>query len=158
MNKSEFIEKLQNYKPSVGKRDEIQRKINKLEKEIEDIKNNVDIKITANYEMGGKSNVISSKVENTAIKREEKIKLHEEELAILKRTWFSYNDMVSEIENYFKVVTELEKKMIIDRYCEERSYEYIGNNTYLEATDQTRSSKRIEQLINRAIEKILKIF
>ena len=158
MNKEEIIELLKEYKNKQGKLE--LKKLEKRKKELQlKYKREEEIKtsLTQSYAEGGKTNQVSSKVENSVIKKSEEIETLEKEIEELNKDIEQLEIDVEEVNIRLGSLTYLEKEIITAYYIDGFSAEYIGNNTYYKIKHQTRSERTILRIIENILKKIEKL-
>lgn len=128
--KKDLIKKLKMYKMYKAKR-------NKKQFDLEELENS-DI-AAINYDEKAATNIISSQVENKAIK-----------IIELKKEINEYNTEIKKIENLLSVLNESEKIVIESKYIEERRYEGIINSL-------DRRYTTIKNIENKAFKKMIEV-
>lgn len=128
--KKDLIKKLKMYKMYKAKR-------NKKQFDLEELENS-DI-AAINYNEKAATNIISSQVENKAIK-----------IIELKKEINEYDTEIKKIENLLSVLNESEKIVIESKYIEERRYEGIINSL-------DRRYTTIKNIENKAFKKMLEV-
>lgn len=155
MNREEIIETLKRYKEKQGKLE-----LKKLEKRKKEIKlkhkeeEEIKTSITQSYTQGSKTNQVSSKVENSVVKKSEKIEELKKEIKDLEKEIELLEIEVEEVNIRLGSLTYLEKEIITAYYIDEISYKDIGNITYYKIKHQTRSEDTIKRMIAKIIEKL----
>lgn len=158
MNKTEIVELLKEYKKKQGQLD--LKKLEKREKEIllkHKKEESPDTKITPGYTEGGKTNQVSSKIENSIIKIETNIETLETEIKELTKEIEILEIEVEKVNVRLGSLTYLENKIITAYYIDEFSPEYIGNYIYYEVKHQTRSERTIQRIIENILKKLEKL-
>lgn len=128
--KKDLIKKLKMYKMYKAKR-------NKKQFDLEELENS-DI-AAINYNEKAATNIISSQVENKAIK-----------IIELKKEIYEYDTEIKKIENLLSVLNESEKIVIESKYIEERRYEGIINSL-------DRRYTTIKNIENKAFKKMIEV-
>lgn len=128
--KKDLIKKLKMYKMYKAKR-------NKKQFDLEELENS-DI-AAINYNEKAATNIISSQVENKAIK-----------IIELKKEINEYDTEIKKIENLLSVLNESEKIVIESKYIEERRYEGIINSL-------DRRYTTIKNIENKAFKKMIEV-
>lgn len=128
--KKDLIKKLKMYKMYKAKRNKKQFDLEELE--------NFDI-AAINYDEKAATNIISSQVENKAIK-----------IIELKKEINEYDTEIKKIENLLSVLNESEKIVIESKYIEERRYEGIINSL-------DRRYTTIKNIENKAFKKMIEV-
>lgn len=128
--KKDLIKKLKMYKMYKAKR-------NKKQFDLEELENS-DI-AAINYDEKAATNIISSQVENKAIK-----------IIELKKEINEYDTEIKKIENLLSVLNESEKIVIESKYIEERRYEGIINSL-------DRRYTTIKNIENKAFKKMIEV-
>ena len=128
--KKDLIKKLKMYKMYKAKR-------NKKQFDLEELENS-DI-AAIKYDEKAATNIISSQVENKAIK-----------IIELKKEINEYDTEIKKIENLLSVLNESEKIVIESKYIEERRYEGIINSL-------DRRYTTIKNIENKAFKKMIEV-
>lgn len=157
MDKISIIELLKNYKERQAKLDLKRNEKRRKEIQLEKLTGETNVKLTTNYSEGGKSNCISSKVENSVLKKEKEILTLQNELKELEREIELLELDVKDIDIRLGMLTYLEKEILVDYLINEMTYEEIGNLTYYRLRQQTRGEKAIKRIIEKAFSKLEKI-
>ena len=158
MNREEIIETLKRYKEKQGKLE--LKKLEKRKKEIElkhKEEEEMQISITQSYTQGSKTNQVSSKVENSVVKKSEKIEELKKEIRDLEKEIELLEIEVEEVNIRLGSLTYLEKEIITAYYIDKLSYTYIGNNIYYKIKQQTRSEESIKKMITKILVQLEKI-
>lgn len=158
MNKSELIELLKSYKQNKAK----------LNIKLKDLKSariklkyiNAETSMTTAYgtnqDIHSKnqiSNKVLKKVEENDTKRieiEKRIRELEKEVRQLR-------DKVEKVEDRLTGLKYKEREILVAYYIDGRTAEDIGNRLYFQLFNQTRSSRHIQRIIEKATEKIVKL-
>lgn len=128
--KKDLIKKLKMYKMYKAKR-------NKKQFDLEELENSDISAIT--YDEKATTNIISSQVENKAIK-----------IIELKKEINEYDIEIKKIENLLSVLNESEKIVIESKYIEEHRYEGISNSL-------DRRYTTIKNIENKAFKKMIEV-
>ena len=128
--KKDLIKKLKMYKMYKAKR-------NKKQFDLEELENSDISAIT--YDEKATTNIISSQVENKAIK-----------IIELKKEINEYDIEIKKIENLLSVLNESEKIVIESKYIEEHRYEGISNSL-------DRRYTTIKNIENKAFKKLIEV-
>lgn len=159
MTREELIQLLDKNNENVSKYEKNKKRIKEINKCIENIKKQNDIKITTSYNKisSGKTNSISNKIEDSIEIKETKIEKLEEEKTELEAENIILKSRIEDIEILLKSLKFKERTVIIEHYIEGNSYEDIGNRVYWNIFNQTRNWEAIKKIADRAIQKMLKM-
>ena len=159
MNKSELIELLKSYKQNKAK---LNIKLKDLKSARIKLKyiNNTETSMTTAYgtnqDIHSKNqitNKVLKKVEENDTKRieiEKRIRELEKEVRQLR-------DKVEKVEDRLTGLKYKEREILVAYYIDGRTAEDIGNRLYFQLFNQTRSSRHIQRIIEKATEKIVKL-
>ena len=158
MSKEELILLLKRYKENKAK---LKFKLKEKEKILRQLENIEEVELSPNIlEINSdihSKNSISDKTGNKASKnvdkKEEltsKLKEIEEEITIL-------NDLIEEIDIRLEVLRYREKVILMSYYIDGCTYEDIGNRLYYNLFQQTRTSRHIQRVVEKATEKMLRL-
>lgn len=159
MTKEVLIELLKEYKQNKAK---LNIKLKELKnariklKACDDIETNTTTTYGQNQDIHSKnkiSNKVLSKVEANEIKRLEL----QEEIKELEKIVRELNAKVEAVEDRLIGLKYKEREILIAYYVEGRTAEDIGNNLYFNLFNQTRSSRQIQEIIKKAVNKLLKL-
>lgn len=158
MTKDQLILLLKNYKENKAKLKLKLREKESILRRIEEIKK-VTLSVTAygeNSDIHSK-NIITDKVGNKAsnnLDREADLELRLKEI----------EDEIKELESKLEEVDirldalkYKEKEVLVAYYIDGCTYEDIGNRVYYKLFGQTRSTRNIQDIVDKATQKILKI-
>lgn len=158
MSREQLILLLEKYKENKASlKLKLREKENTL-REIDKIKE-VSLKVTSfeeNSDIHSK-NTISDKVANNAIKNVEKQKELEQKLEGVEKEIRELNSKVEEVDIRLEALTYKESEIVKDYYIEKNTYEHIGNCTYFRLFKQTRSVRNIQDIVEKAVNKMMKI-
>lgn len=159
MNKEELIELFDKNKEDISKYEKNKKRIREIDCEIEKIRKNNQTKITTSYKetSSGRTNSISSTIEDCIEKKEEKIKVLEQEKEEIEAENIILKSRIEDVEIALKALKFKEKTIIVEHYIEGNSYEDIGNRVYWKIFGQTRGWEAIKKIADRAMEKMLKL-
>ena len=159
MTKEELIQLFDKNNENISKYQKNKKRIKEINKNIEKIKKQNDTNITTTYNKisNGKTNIISSKIENCIERKEEKIKDLEEEKEQLEAENKELKSKMEDVQIALKSLKFKERTIIREHYIEGNSYEDIGNRIFWNIFGQTRSGNAIQKISDKAVEKILKI-
>jgi len=159
MTKENLIELFDNNNETLSKYEKNKKRIKEINKNIERIKKQNDTKVTVSYKeiSSGKTNAISSNIENAIERKEKTIKELKEEKANLEAENEKLQSKIEDVEIALKALKFKERTIIIEHYIEGNSYEDIGNRVFWKIFGQTRGWEAIKKIADRAIEKMLKI-
>ncbi len=159
MTKEELIQLLKEYKQNKAK---LNIKLKELKtariklKACDDIETNTTSTYGQNQDIHSKnkiSNKVLSKIEENEIKRLEL----QEEIEELEKIVRELNAKVEAVEDRLIGLKYKEREILIAYYVEGRTAEDIGNNLYFNLFNQTRSSRQIQGIIKKAVNKLLKL-
>lgn len=158
MTKEQLILLLKNYKENKAK---LRLKLKDKEKLLRKIEQLEDIDVSAvkteiNNDIHSK-NSISDKTGNKASDNIDKEKEYREELSYVEAEIIELNEKIEEIDIRLDALKFKEKQILIAYYVDGCTYEDIGNRVYWELFKQTRSSRHIQRMIERATEKIVNL-
>lgn len=158
MSKEELVKIFSSNKEDLSRLAKIDKRIQEIDRTIVKIKANMILKITPGYILpSGKTNQVSSKVENTIEQKEEKIEdleLEKEELLAEKEV---LEDRTQDVEIVLKALKFKEATVIKEHYIEGNSYEDIGSRVFWQLFNRTMSVRNIKNIEDIAMEKMLKI-
>ena len=158
MTKETLILLLKQYKENKAKLKLKLREKEKLLRKIEQLK---DVTIsTSSTEINNdihSKNSISDKTGNKASDNIDKEKEYREELSYVEAEIIELNEKIEEIDIRLDALKFKEKQILIAYYVDGCTYEDIGNRVYWELFKQTRSSRHIQRMIERATEKIVNL-
>ena len=159
MTREELVDLFDKHKEDISKLERNKKRIRDIDRIIEKIKKNTDVKITATYKEipSGKTNTISNTIADCVERKEEKILELEAEKKELEAENIILKSKVEDVEILLKSLKFKERKIIEEHYIEGNSYEDIGNRIYWEIYGQTRNWETIKKIADRAIEKMLKL-
>lgn len=159
MNREDLIKLLDKNKEDVSKYEKNKKRIREIDCDIEKIRKNNQTKITTSYKeiSSGRTNAISSTIEDYVEKKEEKIKELEQEKEEIEAKNIILKSRIEDVEIALKALKFKEKTIIVEHYIEGNSYEDIGNRIYWKLYGQTRSGNAIQKIAEKAISKMLKI-
>lgn len=158
MTKEQLILLLKNYKENKAKLKLKLKDKEKLLRKIEQLKE-IDlsaIKTEINNDIHSK-NSISDKTGNTASENIDKKKEYREELEYIEAEIIELNEKIEEIDIRLDALKFKEKQILIAYYVDGCTYDDIGNRVYWELFKQTRSSRHIQRMIERATDKIVNL-
>lgn len=159
MNKSELIELLKSYKQNKAKLNIKLKDLKSAKIKLKYINNTETSMTTAygtNQDIHSKNqitNKVLKKVEENDTKRieiEKRIRELEKEVRQLR-------DKVEKVEDRLTGLKYKEREILVAYYIDGRTAEDIGNRLYFQLFNQTRSSRHIQRIIEKATEKIVKL-
>ena len=158
MTKEQLILLLKKYKENKAK---LKLKLKEKERLIRKIEQLKEVSISAvrteiNNDIHSK-NSISDKVGNNVADNIDKENEYREELDIIEEEIIALNESIEEIDIRLDALKYKEKQILIAYYIDGCTYEDIGNRIYWELFKQTRSSRHIQRMIERATEKIMNL-
>ena len=154
MNKEELLQLLKSYKENTSKKALREKRIKKLKKELENIEEKYDTQLTPVMHDGGRGNQVVSQTENVAIKRQDRIKEIEKEISDIEAEIELLNDQIEEVDIRLGSLKRIEYEILVARYIDGQSYEYIGNITYYNVCHQTRSAETMKKELCKILNKI----
>ncbi len=159
MNKSELIELLKNYKENKAK---LNIKLKELKTERIKLKyvNDTETSMTATYGTNQdihSKNQISDKVSRRIEENDMKISELNKKIEELEKEVRELRTKVEAIEDRLIVLKYKEKEILTAYYIDGRTAEDIGNRLYFQLFNQTRSSRHIQRIIEKATEKMIKL-
>lgn len=159
MTREELIELFDNNNETLSKYEKNKKRIKDINRNIEKIEKQSDTKVTTSYKeiSSGKTNAISSNIENTIERKEKTIEELKQEKTNLEAENEKLKSRVEDVEIVLKALKFKERTIIIEHYIEGNSYEDIGNRIFWKIFGQTRGWEAIKKIADRAIEKMLKI-
>ena len=159
MTREELIELFDNNNETLSKYEKNKKRIKDINRNIEKIEKQSDTKVTTSYKeiSNGKTNAISSNIENTIERKEKTIEELKQEKTNLEAENEKLKSRVEDFEIVLKALKFKERTIIIEHYIEGNSYEDIGNRIFWKIFGQTRGWEAIKKIADRAIEKMLKI-
>lgn len=159
MTKEQLIILLKKYKENKAKFKIKSKELYTLRLKLKSL-DEVKISITANYSLNNdihSKNQISDKVGNNVSENEDKKAELKEEIKKLEDEVRDLREKTEIIDDRLECLTYKEKTLLISYYVENCSYSDIGNRVYLEIYKETRSEDTIKRIIERALEKIVKL-
>ena len=159
MTKEELIELLKEYKQNKAK---LNIKLKELKvarmklKTCDDIDTNTTSSYGENQDIHSKnkiSNKVLSKIEQNDTRRLEL----EAEIEKLEEVVKHLRSKVEAVEDRLEGLKYKEREILTAYYVEGRTAEDIGNNLYFNLFNQTRSSRQIQVIIKKAVNKLSKL-
>lgn len=159
MDKSELIELLKSYKENKAKLN-IRLKELKLAriklKSLEEIDVNLSASFGLNQDIHSK-NKISDRVGKQVEENDRKKRELQDEIKNLEEEVRNLRDKVEAVDDRLEGLYPKERVLLTAYYIENRTYEEIGNKTYFQLYNQTRSWETIKKIIEKATNKMIKI-
>lgn len=158
MNKDELVLLLKKYKENKAKLKLKLREKENILRDLESIKS-VDLsssRLEINSDIRSK-NSISDRVGNKASENIDKQTELDYKLSEVEAEIKELNSKIEEIDIRIESLTYKEAEIIKDYYIENNTYEHIGNYTYFRLFKQTRSARNIQDIVEKAVNKMLKI-
>ena len=158
MKKEQLILLLKNYKENKAK---LKLRLRERQHILQKIENLKDVSLSATrYEENGNihsKNKMTDKVgtivsEHLEIEADLKIELEKVENEVEE-----LNIKLEEVDIRLESLKTKEKEVLVAYYIEGNSYEYIGNITYYNLFEQTRTVDCIKKIIANSLEKIAKL-
>ncbi len=120
----------------------------------------ISISITTRYSINNdihSKNQTSDSVGNSVSKNEDKKTELEKEINKLEDEVKALKNNIEIIDDRLECLTYKEKTVLTSYYIENCSYTEIGNRVYLEIYKETRSEDTIKRIIEKALDKIVKL-
>jgi len=159
MSKEELVELLKNYKENRAKLNirlkELKTKRLQL-KGCEEIETSMTTAYGVNQDIHSK-NMISDKVLKKIEQNEDRKKELKEEIEELEKKVKELREKVEAVEDRLEALRYKEKEILTAYYVDGRTAEDIGNNLYFQLFKQTRSPRRIQMIIEDAMDKMIKL-
>lgn len=158
MTKDQLILLLKNYKENRAKLKLKLREKESILRKLESLKN-VSLSVTS-YENNSdihSKNIITDKVGNKAsdnLDTELDLKL---ELDKVENEIKELNSKLEEVDIRLEALKYKEREVLVAYYIDGCTYEDIGNRVYYKLFNQTRSTRNIQDIVDKATQKILKI-
>lgn len=155
MTKEQLILLLKNYKENKAKLKLKLREKESILRKIESLKN-VSLSVTSYEENSDihSKNIISDKTGNKASKNVDIEADYREELEKIETEIRDLNTKLEEVDIRLEGLRKKEREILIAYYVEGNSYKHIGNITYYNLYNETRSEDTIKKIIQKATEKI----
>ena len=158
MTKEQLILLLKKYKENKAK---LKLKLKEKERLIRKIEQLKEVSISAvrteiNNDIHSK-NSISDKVGNNAADNIDKENEYREELDIIEAEIIELNDIIDEIDIRLEVLNFKERQVLMAYYIDGCTYDDIGNRVYHELFHQTRSARNIQDVVEKATNKMLRV-
>lgn len=158
MTKEQLILLLKKYKENKAK---LKLKLKEKERLLRKIEQLKDVTISAvsteiNNDIHSK-NSISDKVGNKASDNIDKEKEYKEQLDRLEQEIIELNDVIEEIDIRLDALKDKEKQILMAYYVDGYTYEEIGNRVYWKLYNQTRSSRNIQDIVDIATNKMIRL-
>lgn len=99
------------------------------------------------------SNKVLQKIEQNDTRKQEM----QEEIESLEEIIKNLRDKVETVDDRLEALKFKERRMLEAYYIEGNTYEDIGNRVYWEIYHQTRTGETIKEIVDKALEKILKL-
>lgn len=158
MSKEELIQLLKDYKENRAK---LNIKLKELKncriklKHLE-LETNSTTSYGINQDIHSK-NKISNKVLDKIEKNDTKRIELQKEIEDLEKTVRELREKVEAVDDRLEGLYPKERTLLTAYYIENRTYEEIGNKTYFQLYNQTRSWETIKKIIEKATNKMIKI-
>ncbi len=155
MTKEQLILLLKNYKENKAKLKLKLREKESILRKIESLKN-VSLSVTSYEENSDihSKNIISDKVGNKASSNLDIEADLRQELEKIENEISELNTKLEEVDIRLEGLRKKEREILIAYYVEGNSYKHIGNITYYNLYNETRSEDTIKKIIQKATEKI----
>ena len=158
MDKEELIELLKEYNTNKAK---LNIRLKELKTARIKLKNkNFETSITSSFGINQdiqSKNKISNKVLNKVEDNEKRKEEAEQEISNLEKEVRELREKVEQVKDRLEGLKYKEREILIAYYIDGRTAEDIGNNLYFRLFNQTRSSRHIQRIIEKAINKMLKL-
>lgn len=155
MTKEQLILLLKNYKENKAKLKLKLREKESILRKIESLKN-VSLSVTSYEENSDihSKNIITDKVGNKASKNVDIEANYNEDLERIENEIKELNTKLEEVDIRLEGLRKKEREILIAYYVEGNSYKHIGNITYYNLYNETRSEDTIKKIIQKATGKI----
>ena len=158
MSKDELIQLLKDYKENKAKLNIKLKELKNCRIKLKylELETNSTTSYGINQDIHSKnkiSNKVLDKIEQNDTKR---IEL-EAEIEELEKTVRDLREKVEAVDDRLEGLYPKEKVLLTAYYIENRTYEEIGNKTYFQLYNQTRSWETIKKIIEKATNKMIKI-
>ncbi len=157
MTKEQLILLLKNYKENKAKLKLKLREKESILRKIESLKN-VSLSVTSydeNSDIHSK-NIISDKVGNKASSNVDIESDLRQELENIENDIKELETKLEEVDIRLDGLRKKEREILISYYVEGNSYKHIGNITYYNLYNETRSEDTVKKIIQKATDKIAK--
>ncbi len=157
MTKEQLILLLKNYKENRAKLKLKLREKESILRKIESLKN-VSLSVTSydeNSDIHSK-NIISDKVGNKASSNVDIESDLRQELENIENDIKELETKLEEVDIRLDGLRKKEREILISYYVEGNSYKHIGNITYYNLYNETRSEDTVKKIIQKATDKIAK--
>lgn len=158
MTKDQLILLLKNYKENRAKLKLKLREKESILRKIESLKN-VSLSVTS-YENNSdihSKNIITDKVGNKASNNLDTELDLKSELDKVENEIKELNSKLEEVDIRLEALKYKEREVLVAYYIDGCTYEDIGNRVYYKLFNQTRSTRNIQDIVDKATQKILKI-
>lgn len=159
MNKEGLRDLLKNYKANKSKRNRLRLDLERFDKRYKRYIDDYEIKLGSSYDINSDirpKNKISDKVATAVIKRDEKIEDLKKNRESLVKDMEHYDYLVLTTEEYLKVLNENDRAIMVARYIDGYTRDYIANDIYLKLYGTFCSIENIDKITNRAFNIMLK--
>lgn len=159
MTKQQLILLLEKYKENKAKLRIKSKELYTLRlklKSLDEIEISITAKCSLNNDIHSK-NQVSDNVGNNVSRNEDKKAELREEIKELEDEVKDLKEKTEIIDDRLECLTYKEKTVLTSYYVEKCSYSDIGNRVYLEIYKETRSEDTIKRIIEKALEKIVKL-
>ena len=164
MNKKELIVLMRELKENQAKIDLKKLELKQKENRLNQItKKDIDISMTPSYEMNGDiqskgsiSDKVGNFIANNFDKTEKQRKRLLKEIEDIKKDIAILLKKTEEIEIRLNGLYYREREIVTAHYVEDRTYEDIAYNLYLELFGRTCTERHIRRIINESLEKMIK--
>lgn len=158
MTKEQLILLLRNYKENKAKLKLKLREKENLLRKMEELK---DVTLSVNsYEENSdihSKNIITDKVGNKASKNADIESIYCEELKKIEKEIKELNTKLEDVDIRLEALRYREREVLVAYYIDGCTYEDIGNRVYYKLFNQTRSTRNIQDIVEKATQKMLKI-
>ncbi len=158
MTKEQLILLLKNYKENKAKLKLKLREKESILRKIESLKN-VSLSVTSYEENSNihSKNIITDKVGNKVSDNLDTELDLKAELERVENDIKELNTKLEEVDIRLEALKYKEKEILVAYYVEGHTYEDIGENVYYKLFNQKRSTRNIQDIVDKATQKILKI-
>ena len=124
----------------------------------------IETKITSSMEINAdirsknkKSDKVGEAVINSIQKSEAKIKEIENKIEEIEQEIEMLESLIQEVKIRLEALSSKERELLTAYYIDAKTYDEIGNILYFELYKQTRSGESIKKIVEKALEKMIKL-
>lgn len=161
MTKDELIEDLKKYKENIASLKLKKKSLRKKEKKLKTLQKQIPETSLGsatgiNNDIRSK-NKVGNKVESAVVNKLTEIEELKEDIIKLKENIFILKERTEDVRIRLEALSIKEYKFVEAYYFQGRTYEEIGNILYFELYKQTRDKDTIRNIVERAIQKMMKL-